>query len=70
MDFAFSKSITVFSCSLYLFLTPIILETDTLIRCSKNSEIKHRHGYDVVTSSGLIGMKLQGALTIFTVNLK
>ena len=37
---------------------------------AKNSEIKHRHGYDVATSSGLIGMQLQGALTMFTVNIK
>lgn len=37
---------------------------------AKNSELKHRHGYDVATSSGLIGMELQGAMAIFTVNLK
>jgi hypothetical protein len=37
---------------------------------AKNSELKHRHGYDVASSSGLIGMQLQGALAIFTVNLK
>ena len=37
---------------------------------AKNSELKHRHGYDVSSSSGLIGMELQGALTIFAVNLK
>jgi hypothetical protein len=37
---------------------------------AKNSELKHRHGYDVAKSSGLIGMELQSALTIFTVNLK
>ena len=37
---------------------------------AKNSEIKHRHGYDVATSSGLIGMQLQGALTMFAVNIK
>lgn len=37
---------------------------------AKNSELKHRHGYDVATSSGLIGMELQGALAILTVNLK
>ena len=27
---------------------------------AKNSELKHRHGYDVATSSGLLGMELQG----------
>jgi transposase len=37
---------------------------------AKNSELKHRHGYDVATSSGLNGMELQGAMAIFTVNLK
>lgn len=37
---------------------------------AKNSELKHRHGYDVASSSGLIGMEMQGALAIFTVNLK
>jgi hypothetical protein len=35
---------------------------------AKNSELKHRHGYDVASSSGLIGMELQGAMAI--VNLK
>lgn len=37
---------------------------------AKNSELKHGHGYDVATSSGLLGMQLQGAMTIFVVNLK
>jgi transposase len=37
---------------------------------AKNSELKHRHGYDVATSSGLLGMELQGAMAIFVVNLK
>lgn len=37
---------------------------------AKNSELKHRHGYDTASSSGLIGMELQGAMAIFTVNLK
>jgi hypothetical protein len=37
---------------------------------AKNSELKHRHGYDVANSSGLFGMELQGAMAIFTVNLK
>jgi hypothetical protein len=37
---------------------------------AKDSELKHRHGYDVASSSGLIGMELQGAMAIFTVNLK
>ena len=37
---------------------------------AKNSELKQRHGYDVASSSGLVGMELQGAMAIFTVNLK
>ncbi|MCT1576567.1 IS1182 family transposase [Oceanobacillus kimchii] len=37
---------------------------------AKNSELKHRHGYDVASSSGLVGMEMQGAMSIFTVNLK
>ncbi|MCG7215179.1 transposase, partial [Paenibacillus mucilaginosus] len=37
---------------------------------AKNSELKHRHGYDVATSSGLIGIEMQGAMAIFAVNLK
>jgi transposase len=37
---------------------------------AKNSELKHRHGYDIASSSGLVGMEIQGAMAIFTVNLK
>jgi hypothetical protein len=37
---------------------------------AKNSVLQHRHGYDVASSSGLVGMELQGAMAIFTVNLK
>ncbi|NRF89427.1 transposase, partial [Paenibacillus frigoriresistens] len=37
---------------------------------AKNSELKHRHGYDVATSAGLLGRELQGAIAIFAVNLK
>ena len=37
---------------------------------AKNSELKNRHGYNVASSSGLIGMEMQGAMTIFAVNLK
>jgi len=37
---------------------------------AKNSELKHRHGYDVASSSGLLGMEMQGALAMFTVNIK
>ncbi|MFZ3580479.1 IS1182 family transposase [Virgibacillus sp. DJP39] len=37
---------------------------------AKNSEIKHRHGYERANSSGLFGMKIQGAATIFVTNMK
>jgi hypothetical protein len=37
---------------------------------AKNSELKHGHGYEKSTSSGLFGMEIQGATTIFAVNLK
>ena len=37
---------------------------------AKNSEIKHRHGYDVASSSGLVGMQIQGATTLFVANIK
>lgn len=37
---------------------------------AKNSELKHRHGYEKANSSGLFGMKIQGAATIFVTNMK
>ncbi len=37
---------------------------------AKNSELKHRPGYDIASLSSLIGMQLQRALSIFSVNLK
>lgn len=37
---------------------------------AKNSELKHKHGYDIASSSGLTGMEMQGAATIFAVNIK
>jgi transposase len=37
---------------------------------AKNSELKHRHGYDIASSGGLFGMEIQGATAIFAVNLK
>lgn len=37
---------------------------------AKNSELKNGHGYDTASSAGLFGMELQGATTIFAVNLK
>ena len=37
---------------------------------AKNSELKHQHGYNVALSSGLVSMQMQGALVIFTVNIK
>lgn len=35
---------------------------------AKNSELKHRHGYDEASSAGLLGMENQGATAIFVVN--
>lgn len=32
---------------------------------AKNSELKHRHGYDIASAAGLFGMQLQSATTIF-----
>lgn len=37
---------------------------------AKNGELKNQHGYDVAIASGLLNMHMQGALTIFTVNIK
>ena len=37
---------------------------------AKNSEIKNPHGYNTAKSAGLFGMEIQGATTIFAVNLK
>lgn len=37
---------------------------------AKNSELKNVHGYDRATSYGITNMQMQGAMAIFTVNLK
>jgi hypothetical protein len=37
---------------------------------AKNSELKNVHGYDRAASYGLNSMQMQGAMAIFTVNLK
>lgn len=37
---------------------------------AKNSELKNAHGYDRAIAYGIENMQLQGALAIFTVNLK
>lgn len=37
---------------------------------AKNSELKHRHGYETAKSAGLFGMQIQGATAMFAVNLK
>jgi transposase len=37
---------------------------------AKNSELKNAHGYDRAIAYGIENMQMQGALTIFTVNLK
>ena len=37
---------------------------------AKNGEIKQRHGYGVASYSGLVGMEIQGATTLFVANIK
>lgn len=37
---------------------------------AKNSELKNQHGYGRAISSGLFGMTIQGAISIFNVNIK
>jgi len=37
---------------------------------AKNSELKNKHGYDQASAAGSFGMQIQGATTIFAVNLK
>lgn len=37
---------------------------------AKNSELKNVHGYKRANSYGLVNMEMQGAIAIFTVNLK
>jgi transposase len=37
---------------------------------AKNSELKNVHGYDRATSYGIANMQMQGAMAIFTVNMK
>lgn len=37
---------------------------------AKNSELKNQHGYSKSISYGIENMEMQGALTIFAVNLK
>jgi hypothetical protein len=37
---------------------------------AKNSELKNRHSYHVAVSKGLENMQLQGAVSMFVVNLK
>ncbi|MBB6219047.1 hypothetical protein HNQ80_005227 [Anaerosolibacter carboniphilus] len=37
---------------------------------AKNSELKNQHGYDVAISSGIFGIRIQGAVSIFNVNIK
>lgn len=37
---------------------------------AKNSELKNPHGYNTAKSAGLFSMEIQGATTIFAVNLK
>jgi IS5 family transposase len=57
---------------------PVFQETEEFKRLArerykieaKNSELKNKHGYDQASAAGLFGMQIQGATTIFAVNLK
>lgn len=40
-----------------LNLSPFMAIYDIVVQ---NSELKHRHGYDVASSSGLVGIHMQG----------
>lgn len=46
------------------------LAKDRYIVEAKNGELKNQHGYNRARNSGLFGMELQSATTIFGVNLK
>lgn len=46
------------------------LAKDRYIVEAKYGEMKNRHGFEQATNSGLLGMELQSAMTIFVVNLK
>lgn len=37
---------------------------------AKNAELKNSYGYDTANSTGISGMQLQGAITIFAANLR
>lgn len=37
---------------------------------AKNSELKNVHGYGLASAYGIENMQMQGAIAIFTVNLK
>ena len=37
---------------------------------TKNSELKNVHGYNKAISYGITNMQMQGAIAIFTVNIK
>ena len=37
---------------------------------AKNAELKNNYGYDKATSYGIGGMTIQGATTLFLVNMK
>ncbi|WP_058307916.1 IS1182 family transposase [Gracilibacillus massiliensis] len=46
------------------------LAKDRYIIEAKYGEMKNRHGFGQATNSGLLGMEIQSAMTIFVVNLK
>ena len=37
---------------------------------AKNAELKNNYGYDKATSCGIGGMTIQGATTLFLINMK
>ena len=37
---------------------------------AKNAELKNNYGYDEATACGKLGMTIQGATTLFLVNMK
>ena len=45
-------------------------EFKRLARERYKTEVKNKHGYDQASAAGLFGMQIQGAMTIFTFNLK
>ncbi len=80
-EFEFNKDAGLYVCSAEHIDQLIFQNSDTFKERAKerykryrieakNSEWKHRHGYEVASSSGLEGMRIQGAMAILTANVK